>query len=354
MRTEDYLISIGGSVFPVDLSRFSEIHPDCASYISGANTPSEIPLNVVWSTWGEAHVREALATACLFRSVNHPTYPNMNCTIYVHGDPHVVSDNAYKAAKSMGINIICGGEAPVNKALFDVSRIDLITTIRGPVLYMDTDLYCLKPIDPKMLGGRIQTFGVGPGHTGGQCERIHTIIDTFMESTSTIYWRDAGMTLDDYEGHNFWPWIRINMGMIYADDGSSLADFASEFSELNDVFADTEYFGIGEMIFTAMHNKGDIQGHKFTWRNGWNKIWPWIANHDLKIETTWKDNVITCVHPSSKHEIIHMSHFAVKFYGNGDPRLRKFHMWMNDDGQILAHMAIMPRPQRSSGSFEGL
>lgn len=326
-------------VMPMDLEKAVN-HP--ASLHAKIFLPK--PVTVLFVAWGERHVREALANACWFWALHRPYYGNMRVQVRLLDKPQVPI-SLIETCRARGIEVLTDlPPPPENKALYDLDRLRHATEIEGSVLYIDTDLYVMKPLDLRHLAGKpFMTFGMGGAMADREAMMTHKIVDEWFDAPSYVYWKDVGLTKEDYDSGSFWPWLRINLGMFWIDEGRDVLDFYAEFKTQNESLAYTRYFGLGEMIFSAMFNMDQIPGHVFEWRNGWNKIWPWIKDHDQQVGMHIEEGKVSWLYPRGRHDVIHMSHLGVQLHGKSDPMWRKVHMWCEDDGTPMIHLGMMLR-----------
>jgi hypothetical protein len=347
-RGYDYLRRVG-IVMPVDLSGLGRDHPMRPSH------PVDLgeTVTALWVVWGETHVREALANASCFWSLHSPWFRQLRVEVRILGDA-LVPEQTIEACRRRGMFVTTGlGDPPTNRALFDMDRLRHAVDVGGSVLYFDSDLYAVRPISiSPLLDKRFATFGMGGALIDRYCFKVHQLVDECVEAPSYIYWKDVGLEPKDYDSGAVWPWLRINLGMFWIRDTKGVREFLREFERHNETMAFTNYFGLGEMIFTAMCSKG-IDGHEFCWRNGWNKIWPWIQNHDQQIGLSVKDGVVNGLYPTGRHDVIHMSHLGMCLHGGGSPMRRRFHMWADDSGDIHLYVGSTPRGG-PTGRFETL
>lgn len=327
-------------VLPISFSNCATQHPMAL----GQRITLPKPLTVLFVAWGERHVREALANASWFWEIHRAWYTNMKVQVRLLGELQVPIDLIEKC-RSRGVEVLTRLDPPPNnQALYDLDRLRHATMIKGSVLYIDTDLYVLKPLDLRHLSGKsFRTFGMGGAMADRNAMRVHKIVDEWFDRPSYAYWQDVGLKREDYDSGSFWPWLRINMGMFWLDEGHDVLGFYEDFKRENEALSYTRYFGLGEMIFTAMFNGNRIPGHVFDWRNGWNKIWPWIKDHDQQVGMKIEDNHVSWLYPRGRHDAIHMSHLGVQLHGKSDPMWRKVHMWCEDDGAVMVHLGMMPK-----------
>lgn len=295
-------------------------------------------VHLIWVVWGESHIREALAGARVCRGWNKYANPNTRYFVYVLDDWHNIPKDLLRKQQEHGIEVIERPNAlPTNPALFDLDRLKIMAEHDAPTMYVDTDLYILCPLPFESFGPGLKTFGMGLARVGFGCNSIHGMVDEVLDSESSIYYTDCGLGRKHYEApHQFWPWIRINMGQIWSGRPDLVREFAASFDEMNAPFAQTRYFGVGEMIFTAMHNAGWIPEHEFDWRNGWNKIWPFIDKveaHMGVIEANQSGRAHG-VYPVAHHDILHVGHFGVQTHLGWTEAQRPVQMAVLDDDSI--------------------
>lgn len=295
-------------------------------------------VHFIWVVWGENHIREALANARVCRAWNRYLNPGVRYFVYVLDDWPNVPESLLKKQKDHGVEVILRPKSmPTNPALYDLYRLNIMAEHDKPSMYIDTDLYVLCPIPIAKLGPGMKTFGMGLARIGFGCNGIHGLVDEVLDSSSSIYYRDCGLDKSHFEAKGqFWPWIRINMGQIWSGKPTLVREFAQTFAEMNMPFAQTGFFGVGEMVFTAMHNAGLIPEHEFDWRNGWNKIWPFIDKveaHLGVIEST-RPGEILGIYPVAHHTALHVGHFGVQTHLGWTAAQRPIQMTVLDDDSI--------------------
>lgn len=295
-------------------------------------------VHFIWLAWGENHIREALASARVCRGWNRYANPNARYFVYILDDWHNIPPSLLKKQIKHGIEVIERPKSmPKNPALYDLDRLKIMAEHNKPSMYVDTDVYILCPIPINKMGHGMKTFGMGLARVGFGCNGIHGLVDEVMDSQSSIYYRDCGLVEEDFEARKMlWPWIRINMGQIWSGTPSLVQEFAQTFAEMNTPFSQTRFFGVGEMVFTAMHNAGLIPNHEFDWRNGWNKIWPFIDKveaHMGVIESSDASKALG-VYPVAHHDVLHVGHFGVQTHLGWTETQRPVHLSVVDDDSI--------------------
>jgi hypothetical protein len=298
----------------------------------------EEEIHFIWVVWGENHIREALASARVCRAWNLHANPRARYFVYVLDDWHNVPASLLRKQGRHGVEVVSRPKAmPTNPALYDLDRLHIMAEHDKPAMYIDTDLYVLCPIPIAKLGPGIKTFGMGLARIGFGCNKIHGLVDEVLDHPSSIYYSDCGLNRSHFEANRiFWPWLRINMGQIWSGTPGLMKEFAQTFAEMNAPFAQTRFFGVGEMVFTAMHNAGCIPEHEFDWRNGWNKIWPFIDKveaHAGVIEGS-KSGEALGIYPVAHHDILHVGHFGVQTHLGWTAAQRPIQMTVLDDDSI--------------------
>jgi hypothetical protein len=311
---------------------------------------SRKPLDAVWVAWGETHIREAIGAARLCMAYNRRPNPGMEYYVYVLDDWHGVPESLLSAQESRGIHIVKMPEAePTNPAMYDIDRLRMLARHDRPAMYFDTDCYVATSIPLDLIPPGISTFGIGLGRFGFGCMPTHGIIEDWLDASTVVYWRDFGLTIDDYEDRSgMWPFVRINLGLVHSSSPPAMREFVDMFAAMHLPFAHTRYFGVGEMLFTALFNKGMIPDYNPLFGGpfaGWNKIWPFRGvNIEFGLEMdTKRPGVVSVFHPCSRHQIMHVGHFGFQVHEGSWETDRAIALSVNDDDHLVLRLAHHPK-----------
>lgn len=306
----------------------------------------------VWAVWGESHVREALASAVLAACANRLHYPMTRHVVFVYGPAESWMLAQRAAVGEWGVEIeMAGSRPPADPALYDIPRWETMAAIGSGrhVVYMDSDIYCFEPLDMRRLLAPVTLYALGTSRGQLSQEYNHRLVEELIGAPSSLFYADLGIRREDYMSPSiFWPQLRYNIGMLHAQSTNELADFAREFAALHKPLVPHQLFGFGEMLFTAMYNRGDLPGMAVDFASGWARVWPFWPNQDSVARVVVDQHaraIVDFVPPYAK-PIFHSGHFTRQFFTHEDPANRPMWFEWRDDGRLWAHFTYgMPQIQ---------
>ena len=295
-----------------------------------------------WVVWGDVHIREAIASAVMMTCHCQESWPYAQYRIVVPGG--VISDHTKSSFQKIplwcrpSVELRKGIEKPTNPCLFDVTRMQVLAEIPDKhVIYVDSDVYCIGPIDLAELIGSCTVFAAGAARGFVSDINIHALVEELIGKPSALFYKDLGIEKKDYIPSVFWPWLRLNIGLLHrgSEIGPFFADFASHFKDLHRPFEKEKLFGTGEIIFTALMQTDEIPGFKVNLEANWSHVWPFVS-HIENCPKIIVDSSGKCVRfePSGKSPLIHVGHFTHLHLHGKNESDRPIQLHLLDDGQI--------------------